>query len=262
MTTSRRDDALATEPSADVTATVDSDLPCRCGYNLRGLAISGRCPECGATILSNPWRYVLLDRRWALRALTGIPMSAAMVPPMLQVLMQWGDRLLYRLVPVAVAVGFAGVWLLSSRRPAFERERTTIVVLRWLVRLTCGVWLGVTILIHVGRESPFRASKAALLYWFLNMATVYLTFAQFENVAHRAALPGLARTFVVLRGLAPILVATPITLYLARDTFGAQIPDEAFTFAIFSQFPLGFVILFVLGRLYQGISAATPPRLR
>jgi len=30
---------------------IDRDLPCaRCGYNLRGLAISGRCPECGTPV--------------------------------------------------------------------------------------------------------------------------------------------------------------------------------------------------------------------
>jgi hypothetical protein len=33
------------------TTTVDRDVPCRrCGYNLRGLSVSGRCPECGAAV--------------------------------------------------------------------------------------------------------------------------------------------------------------------------------------------------------------------
>ena len=33
------------------TIPVQEDLPCvYCGYNLRGLALSGKCPECGGSI--------------------------------------------------------------------------------------------------------------------------------------------------------------------------------------------------------------------
>lgn len=35
----------------DATGRLDQDLPClRCGYNLRGLAPDGSCPECGTAI--------------------------------------------------------------------------------------------------------------------------------------------------------------------------------------------------------------------
>jgi hypothetical protein len=34
-----------------VTGNVDADIPCRkCGYNLRGLAVDGRCPECATPV--------------------------------------------------------------------------------------------------------------------------------------------------------------------------------------------------------------------
>jgi hypothetical protein len=40
----------STAPAADP-AAVTNDTPCRkCGYNLRGLAVNGRCPECGTPV--------------------------------------------------------------------------------------------------------------------------------------------------------------------------------------------------------------------
>jgi hypothetical protein len=36
--------------AAEVAVVVETDVPCPCGYNLRGLPRDGRCPECGLTV--------------------------------------------------------------------------------------------------------------------------------------------------------------------------------------------------------------------
>jgi hypothetical protein len=54
---------------------IERDLPCaRCGYNLRGVVVDERCPECGSPIqysLHGDWlRYA--DRHWAGQVLRGL----------------------------------------------------------------------------------------------------------------------------------------------------------------------------------------------
>src|SRR5262245_39754607 len=60
---------LGRAPPSPALARIDSDLLCRCGYNLRGLYSDGRCPEC-----SEPVEHALRiglaltpDRRWLAR---------------------------------------------------------------------------------------------------------------------------------------------------------------------------------------------------
>ena len=77
--------------SADSQATsidiIDRDLPCaRCGYNLRGLAISGRCPECGTLI-----RWTT-DGNW----------------------LRYGDPAHVRRLQRSIALTLAGFWMLTA----------------------------------------------------------------------------------------------------------------------------------------------------
>ena len=51
MTTTAADEHLApTAEEAPPASLITTDLPCPCGYNLRGRARDGRCPECGAAV--------------------------------------------------------------------------------------------------------------------------------------------------------------------------------------------------------------------
>jgi hypothetical protein len=44
-------EGLVPTTSAPAAAAIEQDTPCRkCGYNLRGLSVEGRCPECGTSV--------------------------------------------------------------------------------------------------------------------------------------------------------------------------------------------------------------------
>jgi hypothetical protein len=144
---------------------VVSDLPCRaCGYNLRGLPTSGRCPECGTDVSDS----ISAERLWTLRKSPPDPawarqvregasvsvlafmllLAAMMAPP------QW-SRLPYRNAPVWESpgrVGFLGVactwwvvawatvWKLTTRErfPGYRGRRGWVALItRSLATATC-----------------------------------------------------------------------------------------------------------------------------
>jgi hypothetical protein len=75
--------------TTDAVATPDRAIPCtRCGYDLRGAAANGRCPECG------------LPAYWSLRA----PEQLSQYPAKWVASMAWATRLL--------ALAYGGMFLL------------------------------------------------------------------------------------------------------------------------------------------------------
>jgi hypothetical protein len=93
-------------------AAIRADLPCECGYNLRGLNTLGRCPECGrgiaATIAARrplPALAVAADRAgmgWKLCALGEAMVPAACLGGLSPLLILMG-----RFVQIGAATGFA-----------------------------------------------------------------------------------------------------------------------------------------------------------
>jgi hypothetical protein len=122
---------MSMNPSA-VAVMVTADTPCRkCGYNLRGLSIDGRCPECGTPVgvsvngyflrYSDPQyirklrrgvRFMLWDVLVAIMAGIGIVVLLIAIPAS-------ANSPIPKVVMMAAGVlGVVGAWLLTEPDPS------------------------------------------------------------------------------------------------------------------------------------------------
>lgn len=127
--------------------SIDRDLPClRCGYNLRGLTLRHRCPECGADIrrsvsgenllgCSEPW---LRSMAWGLGLMLWSVLSylavivGMLLYPILAYFVAW----------VSAGLAIAGVFCLTRIDPQAQDEERPYSVRRLLraaavVRFAC-----------------------------------------------------------------------------------------------------------------------------
>lgn len=144
--------------TVQTTGLVNTDAPCRkCGYNLRGMDVQGRCPECGAPVglvvhgtllkYSNP-KWVWGLKRGVSLIIWGIIIMifamvagfvlAATVSPQALVLMGVAWVLLY-------AMMLMGWWLLTEQDPSGLGE-DDYDTSRKIIRITLVIGLVSTLL--------------------------------------------------------------------------------------------------------------------
>lgn len=145
-------------PAAIKADVVGDDLPCyRCGYNVRGLASDGRCPECAASVGETLHRRAattlaggflpleMSDPRWVRRLATactllliaGTGLLATHVLSIFELQVPMAVSVPIFLTPCALLV--AGVWMLGAGEPTHAGRRRA-----WLcvtVRVTIVAWL-------------------------------------------------------------------------------------------------------------------------
>jgi hypothetical protein len=200
----------------DANARVEHDISCRsCGYNLRGLFISARCPECSAAVVQSIRGDMLLysDPRWLERlslgalliAITGLggffvtvvngitisilSASVAISPGLIKAM---AAGLSFALA----AVHWSGFWLLTSPDPAADHDESV-----WAARSVARYGtLAILLVAPLQQMSDFKTAfnmnttaSVSLEMRLLGMALVLATIAQ---------LVGQTAMFVTMRRLA------------------------------------------------------------
>lgn len=176
-------------PSTPFTDTVETDRPClSCGYNLRTLAVSGVCPECGQPVLRSLQGKLLRFSApdYVARLHTGVFLAQAGVILMLLLTIglifvvvlaasgPWGldiEGTFNALQAGAGMISLIGWWLLSSPDPAFVGTDDGSTA-RKVVRVSVAVSLVATVLtIPFGSVNlGAAATRAGAAGWATAMA--------------------------------------------------------------------------------------------
>jgi len=249
---------LSTETSE--TAHISADLACSCGYNLRGLALSGRCPECGSAVATNPWLRVRVDSRWGSRVAVGVAMLVPLCVPQAQVVAHYGGGYVYMTALIVAALAALIGGMLISSRDATVTDTATSIVLRWLLRGAAIAGLGLALYAFYARSALFGRWTYGVLSFIANALLMYASLAQLENIALRIGQRRLSVWFAVLRVAVPLIAVAPAFLSQLSRTFGLS--RSISSALLLAQHLLLLVVLFNLGRVYHALRVVTPPRLR
>jgi hypothetical protein len=212
--------------------TVREDIPCfRCGYNVRGLAVDGQCPECAAAVDESLRRRAELlagallplvssDPRWVrtlalscvMISIGAIGMVAAHTISLMQLVLPEGVQAALFLVPMVVLA--SGVWLSGAREPVHAAR------LRWLstpivIRVCIVAWVLciVAVVVLAFTSGPSRYAwfvYASVAMNVLSAAICWSFFRRFATLAQRLDRPGLCRASKWLAWCAAVACLTTL----------------------------------------------------
>ena len=206
----------------------------RCGYDLRGVAPNGNCPECGLPVersVGNTdagalWQAPpswLAKLSWGARLVLLTPIVAFVYGAYVSRHIPWQTPEQVFAIPVALSLAFvAGVWLLTARQPHVRRSNATW---RWALRAASLSPLATEFVDYARLSGVWRMSvlepdlvlvtlaafPALLCFHLRRLARRVLN----PSLAEHCAIVGVGGTASLAAGFSGIFVRTPMAFQFA-----------------------------------------------
>jgi hypothetical protein len=230
------------------------EVRCReCSYNLRGLPLDSKCPECGTEVVisiqsdllrySPPW---WLDRLigGALLICCALSTDAFLLSP--RNLLQTNLRPMQRALSLGSSVlGFAGTWLLTSRDPAGWESRR-VVWTRAIARFGLAMVVFRGIILSLGDSLfPQISALVAVGVFVASVARVAGEFARLDYLVLFSPRTGEQKVARVARLLCFIYVPAIAALVLPNSLIPSMIWLKAVGFVSTLLFSVLYVIVLI-----------------
>jgi len=275
----RRSDPPPAPPEAPPTRArpEPADLPhlCRgCRYDLRGLPLGARCPECGRKIPRKPRQTPKPDQRLSVRESFAMAWRGLSVPSLAPVLLltplpyglPWG-------IVVPICVGFAPAFrLLSMRRfdglpepfaSNYERSFSLARAMQWVEIAFAAAAALCAAVGSIGSLSDLFGKSWVAAYfliisgwWWVAIGSLRLQLSFGERVAEEMTDPSaLPRSTVRKARLVAILAQSAALLGIGLMAVGRNYDASTDPEAVLSPIGLGIVALASFGGLYVALVA-------